>query len=44
MKIIGAIIGIGLTAMFLFMIWRLIGTYLPPKKRDPKDHREDQAS
>jgi hypothetical protein len=40
MKILGAIIGIGLTGIFVFMIWRLIGTYLPPpkpKKEDKKD-------
>jgi hypothetical protein len=40
MKIIGAIIGISLTAMFLFMIWRLIGTYLPPRKDKDRDKNE----
>ncbi|HWA35518.1 MAG TPA: hypothetical protein VG737_15360 [Cyclobacteriaceae bacterium] len=42
MKIIGAIIGIGLTAMFLFMIWRLIGTYLPPRRT--KDHEDEKKA
>lgn len=39
MRLLGIIMGSALTAMFLFMIWRLIGSFLPGKKDSDRDKK-----
>jgi hypothetical protein len=37
MKIVGALFAVTLVGAFIFLVWRVIGSFIKPNKDDPED-------